>query len=57
MKGAYAGPSATVDNSAERKIENDKIVYYISEDDEFSLKIKRAVEHVENIFKDKVRSK
>lgn len=57
MKGAYAGPGATVDNSAKRKIENDKVVYYTSEDDEFSLKIKHAVEHVENFFKDKVRSK
>ncbi|WP_258544318.1 hypothetical protein [Alteromonas lipotrueae] len=57
MKGAYAGPGATVDNSAERRIENDKIVYYTSEDDEFTLKIKHAVEHVENFFKDKVRSK
>jgi hypothetical protein len=57
MRGAYAGPGAKVDNSAERKIENDKIVYYISEDDEFSLKIKHAVQNVENFFKDKVRSK
>ncbi|GAB5391154.1 MAG: hypothetical protein Altm2KO_30260 [Alteromonas macleodii] len=57
MKGAYAGPGATVDNSAERRIENDKIVYYTSEGDEFTLEIKQAVEHVENFFKDKVRSK
>ena len=27
MKGAYAGPGATVDNNPERVIENDKVVY------------------------------
>lgn len=57
MKGAYAGPGTTVDRNPERVIENDKIVYFESDEDDFSLRIKSAVEKVENFFKDKVRSK
>lgn len=57
MKGAYAGPGATVDNNPERVIESGKIVYFESDEDEFSLRIKSSVEKVENFFKDKVRSK
>ncbi|MFC6439119.1 hypothetical protein [Bowmanella sp. JS7-9] len=57
MKGAYAGPGAKVDNNPDRVIENGKIVYFESDEDEFSLKIKSSVEKVENFFKDKVRSR
>jgi len=38
LKGAYAGPRASVDNSPERIIENDKVVYFTSDEDEFSQK-------------------
>ncbi len=57
MKGAYAGPGATVDNNLERRMENDKIVYYSSDDDEFSLKIAMSVKCIEGFFGQKVRSK
>lgn len=57
MKGAYAGPGAIVDNNPDRVIENEKIVYFVSDEDEFSLRINSSVEKVENFFKDKVRSK
>lgn len=57
MKGAYAGPGATVDNSPKRVSENDKVVYFISDGDEFSLKIASSVENVENFFGPKVRGK
>ncbi len=57
MKGAYAGPGVTVDNSPERVAENDKVVYFISEDDEFTLKVKNSVKQVESFFKNKVRAK
>jgi hypothetical protein len=57
LKGAYAGPGAEVDNNPERVIENGKIVYFVSDEDEFSLKVKSSVEQIENFFKDKVRSK
>lgn len=57
MKGAYAGPGATIDNSPERVAENDKVVYFVSEDDEFTLKVKSSVKQVESFFKNKVRAK
>ena len=57
MKGAYAGPGATVDRSPERVSENNKIVYFISDEDDFSITTKNAVGKVEEFFKDKVRSK
>jgi hypothetical protein len=57
LKGAFAGPGATVDNNPERVAENDKIVYFISEKDDFSLKVKAAVDKVERFFSSKVRSK
>ncbi|MCU8414978.1 hypothetical protein OC507_07970 [Vibrio vulnificus] len=55
MKGAYAGPGATVDNNPERVIENDKVVYFVSDDDEFSQKIFKSVEKVELFFGPKIR--
>lgn len=57
MKGAYAGPGATVDNNPERVIENDKVVYFVSDDDEFSQKILNSVEKVEIFFGPKIRGK
>lgn len=57
MKGAYAGPGARVDNNPERVIENDKVVYFISDDDEFSQKILNSVEKVEIFFAPKIRGK
>ncbi|MBY7784347.1 hypothetical protein KW437_21355 [Vibrio fluvialis] len=57
MKGAYAGPGATVDNNPERVIENDKVVYFVSDDDEFSQKISKSVEKVELFFGPKIRGK
>jgi hypothetical protein len=57
LKGAYAGPGATVENNPERVIENGNIVYFVSDEDEFSLKVKLSIEKIENFFKDKVRSK
>ena len=57
MKGAYAGPGATVDNSPERVRENDKIVYFTSEEDEFSQQIAESTANVEKFFGPKVRAK
>lgn len=57
MKGAYAGPGATVDNSPERVRENDKIVYFTSEEDEFSQQIAESTANVEKFFGPKVRTK
>ena len=57
MKGAYAGPGATVDNSPERVTENDKIVYFTSEEDEFSQQIAESTAKVEKFFGPKVRTK
>lgn len=57
MKGAYAGPGATVDNSPARVRENDKIVYFTSEEDEFSQQIAESTAKVEKFFGPKVRAK
>jgi hypothetical protein len=57
MKGANAGPEATVDDSPERVRENDKIVYFTSEEDEFSQKIAESTANVEKFFGPKVRTK
>lgn len=55
MKGAYAGPGATVDNNPERVIENNKVVYFLSDDDEFSQKIAESVGKIESFFGPKIR--
>lgn len=55
MKGAYSGPGTTVDDSAERVEKNDKIVYEVSEDDEFARSIADAVLNIEEYFGSKVR--
>ena len=57
LKGAYVGPGATVDNSPERVAENDESVYYVSEEDPFSIQIAEAVKNVENFFGKKVRAR
>lgn len=57
MKRAYAGPGAAVDDSPERVIENDEIVYFTSEEDEFSQKITESTVTVEEFFGPKIRAK
>lgn len=54
LKGAYAGPSVKVDKSPERVISNGKIVYFNSENDDFSQKINEAVSVVEKFLKTKI---
>lgn len=54
LKGAYAPPGATVDDSPERIKENEKIIYKVSEDpneDEFTAKIQNAVDKIENYLR------
>ena len=55
LKGAYAAPGAEVDRTPERRVENNRIVYYESEKDEFSVKIDSSVESVEKFFKRKTK--
>jgi hypothetical protein len=55
LKGAYAGPGATVDNSPERVAANDKVVYWTSDDDEFSKRIDAAVHQVEEFLRPHIR--
>jgi hypothetical protein len=55
LAGAYAGPGTTVDNSPERIAANDKAIYWVSDDDEFSSKIIAAVKHVEEFFRPRMR--
>lgn len=55
MKGAFAGPGATVDNSYERVRENDTIIYYLNDDDEFTKKVRSSIENIEQFFTPKVR--
>lgn len=57
IKGAYAGPGAEVDTNPDRVIENDKVVYFISDEDEFSIKITNSINTVESFFGPKVRGK
>ena len=55
LKGAYATPGATVDNNPERVAANNRVVYFVSEDDEFSQSINDAVRHVEIFFQRHIR--
>lgn len=55
LKGAYAGPGATVDRSPERIETNNKIIYYLSDDDEFSKRIESSVQEVEKVFQPRLR--
>jgi hypothetical protein len=55
LKGAYAGPSVTVDNNPARVAGNDKVVYLMSDEDEFSQKIDAAVHGVEAFFERRIR--
>lgn len=57
LKGAYAGPGATVDNSPERVAKNNEDVYYRSENDPFSIQITEAVNSIEIFFGKKVRTR
>jgi hypothetical protein len=55
LKGAYAGPGATVDRNPERIAANDKAVYFISDEDDFSKEVKAAVDRIEGFFEKRVR--
>ena len=55
LKGAYAAPGATVDNTPERVAKNRKVIYWTSDDDEFSQKIDAAIHPVEIFFQRKMR--
>lgn len=55
LKGGYAGPGAQIDRSPERVEANDKIVYYVNDEDEFTQKIKAAVRGVEEIYQGRLR--
>lgn len=57
MKGAYAGPAVTVDNSPQRIAENDKIIYHMGDDDDFSQRLSKAVTSVEYFFGFKIRAR
>ncbi|MDR5858376.1 hypothetical protein [Halomonas eurihalina] len=57
MKGAYAGPGTQVDNNPDRVAENDKVVYFVSDDDEFSVRVLDAINEVEDFLGPKVRRK
>jgi hypothetical protein len=55
LKGAYAVPGATVDNNPKRVAENAKIVFRVSENDDFSQRIKDALQNVEDFFRNRIR--
>jgi hypothetical protein len=55
LKGAYAGPGATVDRNPKRVAANDKAVYFVSDEDDFSKEVKAAVDHIEKFFEKRVR--
>ena len=55
LKGAYAAPGTTVDNNPERVAANRRIVYRVSEDDEFSKRVKAAILNVETFFGKHIR--
>ncbi|HAS6177097.1 TPA: hypothetical protein I7155_22295 [Vibrio vulnificus] len=57
LKGAYAGPGATVDRSPKRVAKNNEVVYYTSEEDPFSTQIAASVKRVEDFFGQKVRAR
>lgn len=55
LKGAYAAPGSIVDRNPARVANNDKIVYFVSEEDDFSKTINAAVERMEGFFQKRVR--
>ena len=55
LKGAYALPGATVDNNPARVAANHRMIYFASEDDEFSTRINTAIQHVESFFRERMR--
>ncbi|MGH1407870.1 MAG: hypothetical protein ACRBBJ_15065 [Rhodomicrobiaceae bacterium] len=56
LKGAYAGPGATVDDSPERVEEVNKVIYKTSEKDEFSLEVKAAIKQVEDFYRQELEN-
>jgi hypothetical protein len=55
LKGAYAGPGVGVDRNPDRVAENDEIIYFIDEEDDFSKKIKGSIKKIEDFFSSKIR--
>ncbi len=55
MQGAYAGPGATVDRSPERVAVNDKMIYQLGPEDEFSKSVVAAIAQLEQLLRDSVR--
>jgi len=58
LKGAYAGPGATVDDNPERVQENREKVFQQSKDpdkDKVSKKLNEAVSEIENFFRPKLK--
>jgi hypothetical protein len=55
LRGAYALPGVTIDNTPERVAANYRIVLRVSEDDEFSQSIKNAAHYVEVFFRQRIR--
>lgn len=56
LKGAYAGPGATVDRNPERITENAEIIYAVSDEDPYSQDVLRGVENVTQFFQTRVRA-
>jgi len=54
LQGAYAPPGAHVDRSIDRIRANDEIVYFMSEDDAFSLQINEAVVAIESALRKRI---
>ena len=55
LKGAYAVPGATVDDSPERVEANNQVVYRLDDDDEFSTKLNGATDAIEAFFQRRIR--
>ena len=55
LKGAYAGPGVTVDDSPERVEANNQVVYRLEDEDEFSTKLNGATDAIEAFFQRRIR--
>ncbi|HAT9743463.1 TPA: hypothetical protein JBJ69_14300 [Legionella pneumophila] len=54
LQGYYAEPGTEVDNNPERVKQNSKIVFWISDDDDFSKKVAEKISNIENFLYQKV---
>lgn len=50
LQGYYAGPETTIDRNPERTRKNQEIIFYISDDDNFSLKVKEKISAIEQFL-------